>query len=128
MIQERGWPGHYVCAHDCEFRRNTLITVGEKRIVVSTIGASRINGMGPMQTIGIDRYYETMAFEAVLEGDYWEADVSKEVPFKSKKDICAESPEELPKCADLVANEMHEAVVAEIEGAMNGNRNNPRER
>jgi len=55
-----------------------------------------------------------MAFQAFLQGKYWEADVSYPMDF--------DSPWSLPMCAegcwpddiDNHANDMHEAVVAEM--------------
>lgn len=59
-------------------------------------------------TIGIDRYFETMAFHAnANDKRYLDADVSRQVYFKSPWSI-----EELD--ADDKANDMHEAVVKEI--------------
>jgi hypothetical protein len=94
------------------FRRNTLIECGDRRIVVSTVG--NYIYQEKIQTIGHRRYYETMAFEAVLEGPYRDADVSEEVSFSSPWSICADSPEELPGDVDNLADEMHEVVVAEL--------------
>ena len=110
---ERGWAGHFICGHGCLFRRNTLIESGENRIVVSTVGGYRYNEK--IETIGAGgRYYETMAFKAKKEGPYFEADVSEELSFESEGAICAESPDELPDDVDNRADQMHEAVVAEL--------------
>ena len=109
---ERGWPGHFICADKCLFRRNTLLECGEKRVVVSTVGAYIINDK--MEQIGNRRYYETMAFEAIANGPYWDADVSSEFSFESKWSITGESIDDIPLGVDNIANEMHEAVVAEI--------------
>jgi len=110
--KERGWPGHLCVANSCMFRRNTLIECGDRRIVVSTVG--NYVYQEKIKTIGHLRYYETMAFEAVLEGPYWDANVSEEVNFQSPWSICADSPEELPDDVDNLADEMHEVVVAEL--------------
>jgi hypothetical protein len=59
------------------------------------------------QQIGLNRYYETMAFHAKYDGRYWDADVQREVSFESpwRVDIAD---------ADDIADDQHEAVVAEI--------------
>lgn len=107
---ERGWPVHFICVSRCRFRRNTLLECGEQRVVVSTVGnMSRLDGSG-VEEIGFDRHYETMAFRAYFEDPYWEGDISSpEVPFDSPWAIRG-----VDIAADLRANAMHEAVVAEI--------------
>ena len=113
-ITERGWPAHFICADRCMFRRNTLIEVGRKRVVVSTIGQMRkLNDKG-IEEIGINRYYETMAFKAIKEGAYWEADILKEITFHSERAICADDWSLLPDNIDNKANGMHDEVVKEI--------------
>ena len=103
---ERGWGGHFIGAARCHFRRNTLLSYKDIKIVVSTVGLMEIHGK--FEEIGIDRYYETMAFHS-KENDtrYHDADVSREIGFESPWAIS-----ELD--ADDRANEMHEAVVDEI--------------
>lgn len=117
---ERGWPGHYICSHKCCFRRNTLLEEGDKKVVVSTIGAYQ-NSDGDMDKIGFDRWYETMAFVAKKQDGYWDADVSKQVYPKGevewgiwgdtwekvRDDVCNGVP-------DNVANDMHETYVNAI--------------
>lgn len=106
---ERGWAGHFIRAMQCHFRRNTLLESGATRIVVSTVGrylSDLPNGSGKYQQIGYKRYAETMAFWAMKDGQYWDADVSKEYSF--------DSPWTLDSLDDQVANDMHEAVVEEI--------------
>ena len=81
---ERGWAGHFICGNDCRFRRNTLLEYGDKRVVVSTVGnllyINPITKKGEITTIGLNRYYETMAFEATFENDfYWEADIGNAI-------------------------------------------------
>jgi len=112
---ERGWVAHFVCASRCAFRRNTLLECGEQRVVVSTVGNMRklaVEGPGT-EEIGIGRFYETMAFRAVFEDPYWEADISNQVNFESPRAIS-----DAKQDADLRANAMHEAVVAEISGKL----------
>lgn len=110
---ERGWVGHFICGHDCLYRRNTLLQKNDRNIVISTVGAMRRNGR--LETIGAyGRYYETMAFEGKLEGEYWEADVGQQLSFESPWAICADSADELSDYVDNDADKMHEAVVAEM--------------
>ncbi len=115
-ITERGWAGHFCASQSCGFRRNTLIECGKKRVVVSTIGNykpySRLGSLKDSKReaeIGINRFYETMAFEAKFDSGYWEADVSKQIDFKSKWSI-----DTLEHKTDLEANDMHEDVVKEL--------------
>lgn len=113
-ITYRGWPGHFCCSMNCVFRLNTLIEYGNKRVVVSTVGQmykdvnDREKGY---DTIGCGRFYETMAFWACKEktpnGEFWDADVSKQVSFSSK--WCWEKLED-----ELNAQNGHEKVVREI--------------
>lgn len=103
---ERGWAGHYLLAHRCRFRRNTLLCYGDIKIVVSSVGLLVTNGN--FDTIGHNRYFETLAFHADKNDKrYYDADVSMKVDFDS--DWCISEID-----ADDKANEMHEAVVDEI--------------
>lgn len=103
---ERGWPGHFICANRCRFRRNTLLTYNDIRIVVSTVGLMELDGK--FETIGHNRHFETKAFHADKNDKrYFDADVSKQVYFDSEWAIAEPN-------ADDRANEMHEAVVLEI--------------
>lgn len=103
---ERGWAGHFICANRCRFRRNTLLTYNDIMIVVSSVGLMEIDGK--FDTIGAGRHFETMAFHADKNDKrFFDADVSKQVFFDSDWAIAEID-------ADDKANEMHEAVVAEI--------------
>jgi len=102
---ERGWAGHFICALECRFRRNTLLEAGETRIIVSTVGNYVYDNK--VQEIGLDRYHETMAFHAEWEDPYWEVDVHREVPFESNWSLGDIKD-------DNIVNEMHETVVNEI--------------
>jgi hypothetical protein len=114
---ERGWAGHFCCASNCLFRRNTLLERGEVRIVVSTVGlykpdsaVAKILGDEPrlFKEIGWERYYETMAFHACrVANRYWDADVERQVSFAADWAIAEVD-------ADDRANDMHEAVVDEL--------------
>lgn len=104
---ERGWAGHFICANRCRFRRNTLLAYNDIKIVVSTVGLMEID-KGKFETIGYNRYFETMAFHAnANDKRYNDIDVRKQVFFDSDWAISEID-------ADDRANEMHEAVVAEI--------------
>jgi hypothetical protein len=112
---ERGWAGHFCASRSCLYRRNTLLECGDRRVVVSTVGNYQPQhkffnpGDKRENEIGINRFYETMVFEAMKDGAYWEADVTKEVPFDSDWTI-----DELEQETDIKADEMHEKVVEEI--------------
>ena len=117
---ERGWAGHFICSNRCRFRRNTLLEKGDVRIVVSSVGLMEKWTGDPRQdrnvirfeTIGLDRYYETMAFHAEpAPSRYFDIDVTREVHFESPWCIAEID-------ADDKANAQHDAVVAEIEERM----------
>lgn len=112
-VTERGWPAHFICANRCLFRRNTLIKCGERRIVVSTVGAFQPDhSKAEFDSIGaFDRMYETKAFEAAWEVPYWEADTSNEISFESPWQI---SGKEQGRDCSIRANEMHDRVVREL--------------
>lgn len=103
---ERGWPGHFIGANQCRFRRNTLLVYKHIKIVVSTVGLMEI--FGKIMPIGEGRYFETRAFFA-MEDDtrYYDTDVKRPVSFESQWYI--DNIDAYDK-----ANEMHEAVVSEI--------------
>lgn len=113
QIKERGWAGHFVCSDRCKYRRNTLISFENIRIVVSSVGNMCLE-QKCHEPIGFDRYYETMAFKAKKEGAYWDADVTKEVYFDSKWGIRETEMKQHKHDADNIADEMHDNVVEEI--------------
>ena len=103
---ERGWAGHFCAAPSCMFRRNTLLQSETESIVVSTVGNYRY--ADGIQEIGYNRYYETMAFHSLTDDKrYHDADVGRQVYFNSPWEINRTD-------ADNMANDMHEAVVAEL--------------
>lgn len=116
-VIERGWPGHFILADRCLFRRNTLLEYKDKKWVVSTVGAYRTLE-NKIDNIGYHRWYETMAFEAYEKNGYIDANVEKEISFDSDWCILGNSWEEVCKnCNDTpdnVANDMHDKVVSEL--------------
>ena len=105
---ERGWAGHFICANACRFRRNTLLKKGKTKIVVSTVGLMESPiGENEFTIVGVDRYYETMAFFAKSNDKFCDADVGREIEFESSWYLS-----ELD--AEIEANEMHEQVVYEL--------------
>jgi hypothetical protein len=103
---ERGWAGHFICARSCLFRRNTLLEKDGVYIVVSSVGSMVIDGK--LDTVGLDRYYETMAFFSdANDTRYHDIDVSRQIYFDSEWAIAEQD-------ADDKANDMHETVVAEL--------------
>ncbi len=116
---ERGWAGHYIMAYRCFFRRNTLLERGEERIVVSTIGGQCVDYkgervVGGMETVGHDRHFETVVFPAIFSMGVWECDPdANEIAFSSPRHLRARLPAGDPQNS-VDANDMHEAVVAEL--------------
>ena len=124
-ITERGWAGRFICSDMCKFRRNRLLEYGDKKWIVSTVGAMpqsetmrkipEFCSKNGFETIGLGRYYETMAFEAEPikneEGVviYYDADVEKQIDFDGNWAINDCSFE-----TDKYANEMHDKVVEEL--------------
>lgn len=117
-ITERGWPGHFCCSDRCLFHRNTLLEYKDKKVVVSTVGELQRSGYNKkctpldgfneyFETVGLDRYFETMAFMAKENDIFNDADASKQVLFDSNWKL--NDP-----YAEIEANEMHDAVVKEI--------------
>ena len=111
---ERGWPAHYISAKRCLFRRNTLLELGDLRIIVSTVG-DQLGDDNEMVKIGCQRYYETMCFHAYFDGNYWEADVCRAITSTTKTTI-----REIKDGVSNEANDMHEAVVREKTERMEG--------
>jgi hypothetical protein len=66
-----------------------------------------------VEMIGMNRYYEAMAFEAIRVGDYWEADVSAQLSFDPEWQVS-----EMTEISDRLADEMHERVVMWFEQEM----------
>ena len=124
-VTERGWAGHFICADKCQFRRNTLLEYKDKKWIVSTVEAMpqpealrkipEFCSENGYDTIGFNRYYETMAFEAqeVKDDDgnviYYDINVSKMIDFDSDWAI-----DHIDFTTDKLANEMHENVVNEL--------------
>jgi len=111
---ERGWAGHFIGGADCRFQRNTLLECARRKIIVSTVGNYHPRGRAEIDTVGHLRYYETMAFHAAQHGPYIDSDASRQVFFDSPWSICADKVRDLPEEVDNMANDMHEAVVAEL--------------
>lgn len=108
---ERGWPGHYICADKCQFRRNTLLQYNGVNIVVSTVGAQWVkdylNGGRRYEKIGAGYYFETKVFHARYDGEYWDADVSREIfacPMRNRL-------YKMDQLSDKEANLMHDKIV-----------------
>lgn len=107
---ERGWPGHYICADTCQFRRNTLLEFGEQRIVVSTVGKNRRQGETEWLSVGGNgEFFETMTFAARDNDGYWDADVRIDIADGIRRSTSYE---------DRDGNDMHEAVVTEMTARM----------
>lgn len=104
---ERGWAGHFCCSAHCGFRRNTLLEYMDTKIIVSTVGNMRFQtGEIGIEKIGLEHYYETMAFRAEEKECYIDANVSEELEIPLKTRII-----EISSSVDNEANDMHEEAV-----------------
>lgn len=123
-IQERGWAGHFIGSHRCKFRRNTLITCEDIKLIVSTVGCyiqetdcPPFYKKGEIGTIGYNRWYETMVFESLYD-EYDDANVKKQIMTESDWGIWGETwdkvEEKYGKEVDIAANNMHENIVKEM--------------
>ena len=113
---ERGWAGHYICAHKCLFRRNTLLEYKDRKWIVSTVG-NFITSERKVDMIGADRWYETKVFEAEFKDGYWDTDVEKEIYPEQDWGLWGstwEEVEEKYRPIDNAANDMHERIVNEM--------------
>lgn len=109
-VTYRGWPGHYILSHRCVFHLNTLIELAGIRVIVSTVGNLRTKD-NKQDEVGSGCYYETMAFPALLEDGYWDADTDtdKLVSISGRSRV-----NHMTRTSDTEAQEMHEAAVADI--------------
>lgn len=113
---ERGWAGHFIGANECRFRRNTLLEYEDKKLVVSTVG-SYCNPRGTVETIGHERWYETMVFEGCEENGYIEANVNKPIQVDGDWGIWGKTWEEVlanHPTPDNAANDLHEKIVEQM--------------
>jgi hypothetical protein len=113
---ERGWAGHFCAASNCRYRRNTLLELGEVKVIVSSVGCYVYDGS--IQKIGHNRYYETMVFYAQplaknIDG-YIEADVTREIHVESERGIYGEMECDLSRTVDMDMDKIHEGVVEEM--------------
>lgn len=111
---ERGWAGHFICCEDCQFRRNTLLEYKDKKWVISTIGrmivTNPLTKKKEFDTIGYNRYYETMAFVGVEDEDgYIDANTCEPIEFESNWAI-----HDIKVDSEQRANDMHEKIVEEL--------------
>ncbi|MBF1517414.1 hypothetical protein [Prevotella pallens] len=103
---ERGWAGHFICSYRCYFRRNTLLEYEGKFIVVSTVGRMVVEyaDHSAFDTVGCDRYYETMAFYSdTSDLKFHDIDVERQIHLD-----CDWALNEID---DNKANDMHEKAV-----------------
>ena len=116
-VTYRGWPAHFICGDRCVFHLNTLLEYNKTKIVVSTVGLMKDPeevrkvlkqpDNEPYSEIGLNRYFETMAFHAEKRREFWDADVSKEISFDSQ--WAWSKPED-----EWKANKGHLKIVQEI--------------
>ena len=114
---ERGWCGHFCCGDRCRYRRNTLLEHDDRRVIVSSVG-SFLEKPGDewITEIGFGsgiarRYYETMVFEACLDGPYWEADVSRQLSFYAPDFAYAAHAKDLPDGISMLMDKHHDSIV-----------------
>lgn len=104
---ERNWVGHYIYGSREQFHKNTLIKLGRKEIVISTLGVVQVVPNYPkMDNIEKEIYFETIAFYPnIPPNSYTQAlkHVARRIDADKKQSII-----------ESKASEMHEAVVNEF--------------
>lgn len=109
---ERGWPGHFCLAHQCSYHRNTLLEMdGHEPIVVSTVG--RLYKDGKVEPVGVNVYYETLAFIGTDRNGKIAADVDRQIYFYSDWWVDA-----VDETSDIRADMMHDGVIEELSAKM----------
>lgn len=114
---ERGWGAHFIAASKCLFRRNTLLEYKDKKWIVSTVGNYIPMYSGAPDTIGHQRWYETMVFEGEMQNGYIDIVVEKTIDTDNDWGIWGETWEEVMDTyhtPDNAANDMHERIVDEM--------------
>lgn len=104
---ERGWAGHFISAHQCRFRRNTLLEFEDKKIIISSVGLLEYPYEEGFQTVNSFAYFETRIFHALSDNRWSDIDVNKEIFVDAPCHINIID-------ADDEANKMHDIVVLEI--------------
>jgi hypothetical protein len=111
---DRGWQGHFCC--HCRFHLNTLLEREDGfKVVVSTVGYF-YDTQDKVQTIGANRYFETMVFESSYD-KYDDINVGKQIFFDSQ---WAYSDKD-----DMLPQAGHWVVVDEIKNKMENKKLNP---
>lgn len=100
---ERGWASHFCCSDRCEFHRSTLLEFESKAIVVSSVGRMKDLRGNRFETIGHNRYFETIVFYAD-DTKYHDADVES-------GELYRDYPKTNDPQDEIGANELHEEVV-----------------
>ena len=84
QVQERGWAGHFILANRCRFRRNTILTCKQIKIVVSSVGLQEQLDKQGFDEISRNCHFETRAFYAKTDDTrYHDGDVMCPVSFDS---------------------------------------------
>lgn len=114
---ERGWGAHFILADRCLFRRNTLLEYKDRKWIVSTVGNCISRSTNEPDTVGHNRWYETMIFEGEMQNGYIDILVDKAIRTENDWGIWGESWEEVMNkyhAPDNAANDMHELIVNEM--------------
>lgn len=120
---ERGWAEHFIAADYCRFRRNTLLEYEDRKWIVSTVGAYFPVSSRSIDTVGYNRWYETMVFEGEMQDGYIDINVEKQIESDNDWGIWGETWEEVMKTyhtPDNAANDMHERIVDEMTEKIQG--------
>ena len=112
---EQGFAAHFICAHDCEFVRNTVVACDHAEVIVSTVGnlmvRRRTGSERHLEAIGHKRYYETYVFKGVrvCDGMYVEQSGNQIYAFTDHYEGM------VPDVGnDFRANQGHEAMVRRV--------------